>query len=63
MIFQGFDLLMQRTCLDNVCFPWSSSAPSAPRRGNGPRSCWTWWAWETGRGLSPPSSPAARSSG
>ena len=21
MIFQGFNLLMQRTCLDNICFP------------------------------------------
>ena len=23
MIFQRFNLLMQRTCLRNVCFPWS----------------------------------------
>ena len=22
MIFQQFNLLMQRTCLDNICFPW-----------------------------------------
>ncbi len=28
MIFQGFNLLMQRTCLDNVCFPLELSGTS-----------------------------------
>lgn len=33
MIFQGFNLLMQRTCLDNVCFPLElSGTPRAKAR-------------------------------
>lgn len=28
MIFQGFNLLMQRTCLDNICFPMELSGVS-----------------------------------
>ena len=33
MIFQGFNLLMQRTCLDNVCFPLElSGTPRARAR-------------------------------
>ena len=38
MIFQSFNLLMQRTCLKNVCFPMEvSGVPDS-----GPRSCWRW---------------------
>ena len=36
MIFQGFNLLMQRTCLKNVCFPmelWGVPAAQAKKRG------------------------------
>ena len=29
MIFQGFNLLMQKTCLKNVCFPLELAAPIA----------------------------------
>ena len=32
MIFQSFNLLMQRTALDNICFPLGSSAPNGPTR-------------------------------
>ena len=36
MIFQGFNLLMQRTCLKNVCFPMEAAgipAAQAKKRG------------------------------
>ena len=29
MIFQGFNLLMQRTCMDNICFPMPYARVSA----------------------------------
>ena len=32
MIFQGFNLLMQRTCLDNVCFPLRISGLAGERK-------------------------------
>ena len=42
MIFQGFNLLMQRTCLKNVCFPMSEFFPpntvEMPKDYNGTRS-------------------------
>ena len=31
MIFQGFNLLMQRTCLDNVCFPLKLTGVTGPK--------------------------------
>ena len=62
MIFQSFNLLMQRTALDNICFPWSSSTKRADAV-KAPGNCWSWWAWATGPTPIPPSSPAARSSG
>ncbi len=31
MIFQGFNLLMQKTCLDNICFPLRLAGISAPQ--------------------------------
>lgn len=32
MIFQSFNLLMQRTALDNICFPLELIAPNGPTR-------------------------------
>ena len=50
MIFQSFNLLMQRTVLKNVCFPMELSGTP-------------WWACGRKRMPIPPSSPADRSSG
>ena len=64
MIFQSFNLLMQRTVLKNVCFPMElSGVPPLPRPESGPWSCWSWWACGRRRMPIPPSSPAGRSSG
>ena len=47
MIFQGFNLLMQRTCLQNVMLPLKlTKVPEAEARKPG-RSCWSWWACRT----------------
>ena len=55
MIFQSFNLLMQRTVLKNVCFPMElSGTPAAQARKR---------ALELLDLVGPPSSPADRSSG
>ena len=43
MIFQGFNLLMQRTCLKNVCFPMELSGVPKLRPRKRRWSCWIWW--------------------
>lgn len=40
MIFQHFNLLMQRTVLDNVCFPLELVGVKKKRRGKKRWSCW-----------------------
>ena len=63
MIFQRFNLLMQRTCLQNVCFPMElSGREEGGRRPAGPRSCWSWWACRIRRRPIRRSCPAASSS-
>ena len=58
MIFQSFNLLMQRTALDNICFPLELIGTKRARRGEpGTAGHWAW-----ARPGLPPSSPAARSS-
>ena len=42
MIFQGFNLLMQRTCLKKICFPWSWQEWIRRRRKSVP---WSFWIW------------------
>ena len=63
MIFQSFNLLMQRTVLKNVCFPMELSGTPAAQARKRAWSCWTWWACGRKRMPIPPSSPADRSSG
>ena len=63
MIFQQFNLLMQRTCLKNICFPMEIAGvkrDEAARTGQG--AAWTSWACPTRRTPIPPSCPADRSS-
>ena len=56
MIFQHFNLLMQRTCLRNVCFPMElagmKKADAEKRRAG---SCWSWWGCRTRPRPIPPS--------
>ena len=63
MIFQRFNLLMQRTCLQNVCFPMElSGVKQGGRRPVAPRSCWSWWACRIRHRPIRRSCPAASSS-
>ena len=40
MIFQGFNLLMQRNCLKNVCFPLELAGISKAEAKKERRNCW-----------------------
>ena len=62
MIFQSFNLLMQRTCLKNICFPWRLAAFLLRKPGSGPWSYWSWWdCWKRQTPIQP-SSPAGKNS-
>ena len=63
MIFQGFNLLMQRTCQKNVCFPLELAGmkkADAMRRAS---ELLELVGWGINARATPPSSPAASSSG
>ena len=62
MIFQRFNLLMQRTCLQNICFPMELAGVSRKEAQSRPGSCWSWWVCRTRPRRTPPSCPAASSS-
>ena len=62
MIFQRFNLLMQRNCLDNVCFPMSLPGSAAVRRLLARRSFWRRSVCPTRRRPILRSSPAVSSS-
>ena len=62
MIFQQFNLLMQRTCLRNIMFPMELAKVPAIRPRPVPASCWSWSACPIRRTPTRPSFPAARSS-
>ena len=47
MIFQQFNLLMQRTCLGNICFPMEIAGVPKGERASAPWSIWTSWACPT----------------
>ena len=59
MIFQQFNLLMQRSCLKNICFPMELAGV---KKADAEKSCWRWWVCPTRPTPTPPSCPAARSS-
>ena len=40
MIFQGFNLLMQRTCLQNICFPLELAGVNRAEAKSGRWGCW-----------------------
>ena len=63
MIFQSFNLLMQRTCLQNVCFPMELSGLPRQQQRKRAMELLDLVACGTRRMPIPPSSPAARSSG
>lgn len=42
MIFQHFNLLMQRNVIDNICFPLEIVGMKKKKRGSGRRNCWKW---------------------
>ena len=44
MIFQQFNLLMQRTCLRNIMFPMELAKVPGIRPRPVPASCWSWSA-------------------
>ena len=44
MIFQQFNLLMQRTCLKNICFPMELAVCPKRKPQPAPGSCWSWLA-------------------
>ena len=62
MIFQQFNLLMQRSCLKNICFPMELAGVKRPMPKSAPGSCWKWWACPIRQMPTRPSSPAARNS-
>ena len=62
MIFQHFNLLMQRTCLRNVCFPMELGGMKKADAEKRARELWTWWACRIRLMPTRPSSPAASSS-
>ena len=62
MIFQQFNLLMQRSCLKNVCFPMELAGVPKEKAKPGPGNCWNWWACLIRQTATRPSFPAARSS-
>ena len=64
MIFQHFNLLMQKSVIDNVCFPplyKRERRRQRPERGQ--QSFWRSLVWGTGRMLILRSSPVVRSRG
>ena len=42
MIFQSFNLLMQRNCLKNVCFPMELAGMKKADAESAPWNCWSW---------------------
>ena len=62
MIFQGFNLLMQKNCLRNVCFPLELAGVKRPKPPKRRSHCWSWWAWAIKPRPTLPSFPAASSS-
>ena len=56
MIFQQFHLLMQRTAMENVCFPMEIA-------GVKKAEAWNWLVWATEWNLILPSFPAVRNRG
>ncbi len=60
MIFQQFNLLMQRTCLKNICFPMELAKVQRESQRPAPGSCWSWLACQTRRTLTRRSFPAAK---
>ena len=62
MIFQQFNLLMQRTCLRNICFPMELAGVPKDKPQPAPGSCWSWLACRTRRTLTRRSFPAGKSS-
>ena len=62
MIFQRFNLLMQRNCLDNVCFPMELAGVSRREAARARRSFWRRSACPTRRRPILRSSPAVSSS-
>lgn len=62
MIFQQFNLLMQRSCLKNICFPMELAGVKRRMPKSVPESCWKWWACPIRPTPTRHSCPAARSS-
>ena len=62
MIFQQFNLLMQRTCLRNIMFPMELAKVPREKAETRAGNCWNWWACPTRRRPTRPSFRAARSS-
>ena len=63
MIFQHFNLLMQKSVIDNVCFPLYIKGKKKQRPERGQQSFWRLLVWGTGRMLILHSSPVVRSRG
>ena len=62
MIFQQFNLLMQRSAEANVRFPMEIPAFPMRRRKGARGSCWSLWAWANALTITPRSFPAGRNS-
>lgn len=62
MIFQQFNLLMQRTCLRNIMFPMELAKVPKEKAEAAPANCWNWSACLTKPTPTLPSCPAARNS-
>ena len=63
MIFQHFNLLMQKSVIDNVCFPLYIKGKKKAEPERGQQSFWRLLVWGTGRMLILHSSPVVRSRG
>ena len=63
MIFQQFHLLMQRTAMENVCFPMEIAGVKRRKPEKRQKNCWNWLVWVTEWNLILPSFPAVRNRG
>lgn len=63
MIFQQFNLLMQRTVEDNICFPLEIAGISKRKEEKGRQTSWTLWDFQTKRKPTPLSSAGVKSKG
>ena len=63
MIFQGFNLLMQRNCLANICFPLELAGVKRSEAKSAQRICLSLSGFPTKQRHIPPSFPAVSSRG